>query len=186
MSQGVVFRRIGGRVIPIRQKAKENAKAAGKGAAIAGAGVGVGLAGGIASATLDERSHKLYGFSRSAEFRSDRLWKADRGMTAIKHMRKSEELLQRSVRVGKLGTKAGHLGQVGSAALIGAGIDKALSKTKYKNNTEVRAASAAAGGVAGSFLVKGIYDSKLNKGMKTGKAVRGLFRTVVRKAFRLV
>lgn len=182
MNQNVTFRRIGGRIVPIKNKAKE----VGKGTGMAAAGVAVGIGVGIASAKLDARSHKLFGFSKTAEFHADRLWDSGRGYAAIRRMRYSEDLLKRSVRAGKFGTKVAVSGHAVSAGLIAGGVNKALNQTKLKDKPEVRAAASTAAGVGATFAIKTAYDSHLFKGLNAGNTIRAVIKAAVKKSARLL
>jgi hypothetical protein len=188
----VSFRRINGHIVPIKQggshKTATIAKDVAKGTGIAAAGVGTALASGSLSAELALRAQKLHAFATSAEVHANRAWSKDGGgAQALKHMAKSEKLIERSARASRFSTKAMNYGHVAGAALIGTGINKALSHTALKDHDEARQTISGIGGGAAVFAVKSVYAERFgSRGAKMTTVLKNVARLAARKVLRSI
>lgn len=156
----MIFRRIHGRIVPIREERA-------KGVAIAGAGVGVAAASGRIAARMTHRAAQAENEARGAvkaaraaksaseklgplfSYKSDRAY-AQAGHAALKTMAKSRGLFEQSLKVRNVGHAAG-------AALVGAGVHKALKGTELEKHPKTKAAVAGGAAVAAHFAVRSSY-----------------------------
>ncbi len=136
----VAFRRVRGRIVPIRLK--EHIVEGAKGGGLAVAGVTASVATGLASAELDKRHHVLKSFAINMGLRSDRLWKAEKGFRAAKVAQKAEAIFARADRAAAVSTKVSKAGFGISAAMIGLGLNQILKQTPLRDNAEARASAS--------------------------------------------
>jgi hypothetical protein len=136
MSQ-VIFRRIHGRLVPIKMSEANQERANGA------AAIGSGL---IVSSTTASVSSNLVHKAASALKRGKRL--------------KSKQLSQQGFKVKALGT-------VAASGLIGYGANKLLSQTKYKDNEKAKVAITAGSTALGIFATESKHLKKVGYPLST-------------------
>lgn len=160
-NQNVSFRRIGGRVVPIRINDHRV-----QGAALGAAGIAAAVATGKVSAGMMHQSAHIENEARNLgavytklkamksqgplfeHASNDKLMTV--GRTALRNAVKSKQLEKAAFSVRNVGT-------LGSAALIGAGVHKALAHSSVKNDKKTRAAISTGAGVAATFAIRSAY-----------------------------
>ena len=182
MSQEITFRRIHGRIVPIRVSKKNKDLAAGAGLAVGG--VGAAAAAGKIAASLVHKGAGYENVSRAFDkasefaFEDGRLWRAQRsGKLAIKFGRLSEQhhKAARAVR---------NAGFVISSALIGAGINSVLKHTRLNDDEKTRAAIATGSAVGASFALNSTYLKGVSGMVGTTKTAKAfsLIKAAMKKA----
>lgn len=138
----VVFRRIRGRIIPIKRK-ENNAQGNSKVSSIAtAAGVAVAAVGGAVSASLDRTHATLYNTARNA--RSDMFARKFASKTRLEGIR--AHIAAKRIKKGSA--------FIGSS-LIGLGVHRALDKSDL--NEVQKGAIATASGLGANFAFRTIY-----------------------------
>lgn len=176
-NQQVAFRRIRGRVVPIKlnkalTKGEKDLK---QGASLIGSGVGLGLA----SGAVYRQINKVATAKSVKAFRTlDKIRLMPGAATLFSYARKQKaekmafDALKGAKRIGQFATPIRLIGQIGGAALIGAGVAKALeSKFKKKHKTEI---AAAVGTLAGGAFLTGAYK---------GAGFRSVIKPLLVKAY---
>lgn len=177
MNQQVAFRRVRGRVIPIKVKQalnKDN-KNAQQGAGLIASGVGLGLT----SGAVYRQVNKFATAKSVKAFRTlDKINSMPGAATLFSYARKQKaqemafKALKGSKMIGQFATPIRLIGQLGTAALIGAGVAKAFeSKFKKKHKTEI---AAAVGTLAGGAFLTGAYK---------GAGFRSVIKPLLVKAY---
>jgi hypothetical protein len=187
----IVFRRIHGRVIPIRKSKGKSAKDRNivKGAAIVGAGVAVGVAAGAVSAGLLREAATFENVSRGvkAVWRSGLKDKAIATKTLARTFRVAAKNRLEAKRFALASMRVQKYGAIASAALIGAGVHQGLKKTKLSDKE--KAGVATASGVGAHFSIRSAFHYFLQpKGpnLETGvKATRSISTAFAHAAKRI-
>lgn len=151
--QPVAFRRINGRVVPIR--ISNNAQAGGK---VAAGVTAAGIAGAV-SAHIHREAAGFENVSKSLV----KVAVSERAQGSLFHRaadRTFRLAAKNRLEAGRL-FKAGKLVQKGGmaagAALIGAGVHQALSQTGLKDSPKTKAAIAGGSGLAAAFAIRSMY-----------------------------
>ena len=168
----VVFRRIRGRIIPIRQKAsefkalsKEKKKEAFKGAAIAASGVGTAFAGGygfkrtmLAFLGKDTQSKNIIKNIDEAATKAGQLDLFNHGPQFAKSTAEADKLFKQSQRIAKFGSVIRYAAPLAGAGLIAYGANK-FSKSTSKNRQRLKKISVygAAGAIGTSAFFYGQF-----------------------------
>lgn len=172
----VIFRRIGGRVVPISSERRDRVA----GAATAASGVAVAGAAGSyaarmthAAAHAENTARSAVKQARAAKKATEKLGplfkvKAEReytkaGGNALRTMAKSRGLYEHGVKVRHAGVAVG-------AGLVAAGVHRALSSKDGERNPKAEAVTGAAATGVAAFAVRSQYLKGM--GNKTFKAIR--------------
>jgi hypothetical protein len=166
----VVFRRIGGRVIPIRLNKSEKKDLA-TGAALLGAGVGLAVGGGVAyrkaaatSLKYAEKAAKVIFSSKASkkmgQLSFDDLLHADKSKKQAYDFMKKARNLERATPLIR---NASWLAGTGLTAIGGAKVAGSLSKTEHKNN--VKALGAAAPAIVSTSFMLGVNPKATAKSL---------------------
>jgi hypothetical protein len=180
----VVFRRIRGRVVPIR--VEQRAKDAATGTAAVAAGAGVAIGAGVVAGNLDIAANTMKSLAFAAGKRSDRLWNRDSATLAVKHAQKAEALFQRAATRF---AASGHIKKAGfaaSAALIGLGINKVLKATDLDKKPELRGSASTAAGIGASFALNNGYAQKFLKDTTSVQAAKNALTATFKMAARKI
>lgn len=156
--------------------------AAGIGAALGGVAVSAGS--GLAAAAMDIRAHKFRSVAGAAERRAFKIW-GKRPAQAHRYMRISEDLIQRGVRAGKLGTHIGSVGKLAGTAMIGYGINRILRETPAKDNPEARGAASTVAAFAATHSLQGVYMTRFYRDVSGMGAIRKALSLAIGKGKRL-
>lgn len=152
----VVFRRIGGRVIPIRLD-KQKAKNAGSGAGMVAAGLGAAAIAGKVASKFHLEAAYAENAARNFKFSAQSFLKSGDGPGAKTLLKQSRSAASSAASLFRSGRVAKGLGALVGGTLIGTGVTKALSGTGVgnwldqnemaKNGLQVGVGSAAALGI---------------------------------------
>lgn len=181
----VIFRRIGGHVVPIKLNQEQRQRTRGAAEAAAGAGLAVGA--GEVSARLSKRAERLEDMAYKAEHKASQAWggiqNAGRQMNffakrqterAHRYMRFSDKLMEHANKVTATSKNVRRFGTVGAAGLVGVGVERAL-RDKTKDNPEARAAISGASGAAAGFIVHNTFRNRAARNLgKRATAARML------------
>jgi len=184
MSQ-VVFRRIGGRIVPIKMTNKQ------RGSAEIAAGVGVGVGSGIIGGRMSKKADRFTVVADNAHNLAMKLFDISlktKSVSAKKH------LIDQAVKADEVDVAAGklsrslfkqsfriqQLGALGAGALVGAGVNRILGDTKHKDSKYRTEASAAAGAATG-FAVQQLHHS-IGGGLTFSQGLKRFARQAAKKA----
>jgi hypothetical protein len=173
----LVFRRIGGRVVPMKtdaappQQSRSSEKKL-EAAKYIGAGVLTGLVTGAAGA-------KIHKFAAAHENVGHTLMRQAKKLTstglpgALKKAQRVAEVAQKHLTKGNslfsFGRGVQHTGLVGSAGLIAKGVHSSLPR---KNNPKRDKAVAGTAGIGSAFLIRSAYYKTINPHMKVKEAAK--------------
>lgn len=160
MSQ-VAFRRIGGHVVPIREGGSHTNEVK-----TIAAGAAVSVAAGTLAGTLDTRA--AYAKAASHNVKAAAKVAGKFGVKSIAFKESSMHRLE-SIRSHKAATRIKAVGAATGAALIGAGVSKALEKTDLDSSTKSTVTTAST--VAAYFGVRSAH-SKVFGRTKTWAAIK--------------
>lgn len=173
----IQFRRIGGRIVPIKMDNENKARA--KSVAVVGAGLGIGHAAGKYGARLAHESALQENVARGS---ASKYWamKAQKGMTNEGvihqgHRALHEAAVSMATRRASFGVR--NAGAAYAGALIAIGVNHGLNANGKKENKKTKATVAAGAGVAAAFAIRQAYT----RGVGGSKPFRSAFKKLVLK-----
>lgn len=180
----VVFRRIRGRLIPIKREKLE-------GAGMVAGGLGVAAASGNVAARLvrsaahaENEARTVLKAARKAKAAAEQMGPLFASTANKKYLQAGHEALKTMVESRKLFASSlgiRNAGYTAGAALIAGGLHRAAGKKQSKKTT---AAIAAGAGVATHFAIRSSFlKSTLGKGIKVSDALRAAAKTIIVKRF---
>jgi hypothetical protein len=172
-NKSVVFRRIRGRIVPI--KLTENQKDSFKGGAMVGGGVAIGVGGGFISAKLSKISEKFERASWKMENRAYEHLKSAKlfdfyskqGVKRYRHnMRGVSRLTEKAFGFGLKSLKTRQFSSFLAGSFVAAGANKLLGHTKMKNDDTKRLAISGAAGAAAASIPFALHSGIAAQGLK--------------------
>lgn len=170
----VVFRRVRGRIVPIRLTKKSQSDL-GKGAALSAAGVAVGAGSGkvyraINREALSRAAKGTLAHERVAAFKFRPTNKTQLSLSLYARQNRAQELAMKRLNAGrKIGRFAAPVrlgGRLLSAALLGAGATKLVEGMTGKNLSSEKASAIGASVGAGAFLTGAFGGSGFRHSIK--------------------
>lgn len=181
--RSIVFRRIRGRIVPIRVK---NSEALASGLGTAAAGVALAAVTGQAAGSLVRSAAHAENQARSIAkvYRNIKATARARGplfeLAAIKRARPiGEEALKAAVQSKLLYKASSGIKKFGNALAVGAigyGAYQALKATNLKDNEQARSVIGAGAGAAAFFAIKSSFFKNLGSSKATTQAAKLLLR----------
>lgn len=177
----VVFRRINGRVVPIKVK-KDQTSGAAAGAALAAAGIGVSASSGKAYRAVNRvataKSVKAMGTLERIQTMSFRkTGQRQLSFDSLVRKRRAKELAYKGLKAGqRIGRFAAPLrigGQIVGAAMVGAGVSKFLDSIKDNSMTKEKISAIAGATAVGAFIT----------GSHGGAGFRRSIKPIYKKAY---
>lgn len=190
-----IFRRVRGRIVPIKKKKNSGlSKREKSGLAVAATGVGIGVAGGVAASVGIRQSKALARVARINKIRGKHLFKQAhigqmvlgesskgasknrllKGFNAAKMYSSSKKLGQRAARLRKFSFGLGSGVTLATSALLLAGIDPILDKrTPGKESTS-------------KDIVKGFAEQGVATAIMAGIAVGSGRSRIAKRAIKLI
>jgi hypothetical protein len=158
-NKDIVFRKIHGHIVPIKVdqlKLKKNADKSQivSGGGLAALGAGTALVAGRASEKLADASRGAFSVAKAFNRASDHYHTQERITSALRTGKKAVLALDRGVFLKSASKVTARAGILGGAALIGAGVHRALSQTRFKEDEKTKAAIGAGAGVAAAFALE--------------------------------
>ncbi len=179
------FRRIHGRVIPIRDK---NEREPAKGSALVAGGIGVSALSGRVAASLSRdaahytnasRAQRLKAHASRAMGAQHDLFSSMNNRAAGQHFFLSKQNRIEAIRFGAAAKNIRRGGVAAGAALVAAGTDKLLPK-KVKENTKARVATDVTAGAGASIAARAVYHKYLGgKSLPWSKAFKIAAKRVI-------
>lgn len=175
MASNVTFRRIGGRVVPIKQGGSRKNDDAKKATARIGTGLVTAVGSGVAAGALDlyasREKLKSLNLSHQKEFR----YHNPQFKIAAHHRLES-------IRAHKAAARFKTAGAAIGATLIGSGVHKALDSTKLDEPTKATVSSAS--GIGAYFAVRAAH-TKVFGHTKVWAAMKEAAKRVAIRGFKL-
>lgn len=172
----VIFRRIHGRIVPIKQHESDRKADVAKGSALTASGIGVAVAAGNQVAALErEHAHYHNAFRNFSIAKSINLAKGtstgNRAAGQFKRLANKNRI--EGVRALRTANSFKKKGIAAGGTLIAAGTHKIVPEKVKKEHPKVVAAASAGTGVAAAFGIRSAYYSSKKMGnLKVFKAMR--------------